>query len=84
MDVREVVETNSFACPDQETWWQQMRKTARECFELITEPLALQLFKEQVLCDLQPFTSPGGIQFSKTVCYVSGSKPVSVQIHTPA
>ncbi len=52
-----------------------MKKAVRENFELVSDPYALKRFKEQVFVELQPFLSPEGIQFNKTVCFVFGRKP---------
>ena len=70
------VETISFASPDAETWWQQMKQAAREYFEQVSDPITLESFKEQVFVDLQQFQYPEGIRSSKTVSFACGTKPI--------
>jgi SAM-dependent methyltransferase len=75
-DIHMHVETVELVSPDEETWWRQMRQAASEYFEQIPEEGAepLERFKEQVFANLQPFKSPEGIRFSKTVHFAFGTK----------
>ena len=74
-DVRVTVETDTFASPDAETWWQQMRRAASRYFKQVTDPLRLEEFKQHVYADLGEFHRPEGICFNKTVAYALGRKP---------
>lgn len=65
------VETTTFACPNEATWWRQMKQAAREYFAEMPE---LERFKEQIFADLGQFQSPKGIHFDKTVGYAFGTK----------
>ncbi len=77
IDVHVHVEAVEFVSPDEETWLRQMRQAANDYFKQIPEedPDTLARFKEQVFADLQPFTSPEGIRFTKTVQFAFGTKP---------
>jgi hypothetical protein len=70
------VETTDFVSPDADTWWRQMKQAANEYFRQISDPSMLESFKGQVFGDLQQFQYPEGIQFSKTVSFIFGTKPV--------
>ncbi len=65
----------SFASPDPETWWLQMRRAARENFEMVDDAQTLESFKELVLIDLQQHQTADGIGFTKTVAFIIGTKP---------
>lgn len=70
------VETASFVSPDAETWWRQMKRAASGYFKQVSDPDALESFKEQVFVDLQEHQYPEGIRFSKTVSFAFGTKPI--------
>jgi SAM-dependent methyltransferase len=70
------VETKSFVSPDAETWWRQMKQAASGYFKQVSDPNALESFKEQVFVDLQEHRYPEGIRFSKTVSFAFGTKPI--------
>ena len=70
------VETTKFVLPDAEIWWRQMRQAASEYFRQISDPNALENLKQQVLADLRNFQYSEGIQFSKTVTFAFGIKPM--------
>ena len=70
------VETTHFMLPDAETWWRQMRQAASDYFKQITDSNTLEIFKRQVLVDLQEFHFPEGVRFSKTVSFAFGTKPM--------
>ncbi len=75
-NIRVYREMTDFVSPDADTWWEQMKRAAREYFMLVSDPWMLEDFRKQVFADLRPFTCPEGIRFSKTVSFAFGTKPV--------
>jgi ubiquinone/menaquinone biosynthesis C-methylase UbiE len=74
-DIRVYVETTDFVSPDEENWWRQMAHAVRPCLRRVSDPAALESFKEQVVADLQQVQHPEGIRFSKTVSFAFGTRP---------
>jgi len=75
-NIRVYVETTDFVSSDVDTWWRQMKQAANEYFWQISDPIALEGFKEKIFIDLRQFQYPEGIRFSKTVSFAFGTKPI--------
>lgn len=73
-NIRVHVVKENFVLPDGDSWWRQMQHSAYEYFELISHSAKLEAFKKQVFSELEQFRTEAGIQFSKTVAFVFGTK----------
>jgi ubiquinone/menaquinone biosynthesis C-methylase UbiE len=73
-NIRLHVETATLVSPDAETWWQQMKRAAREYFEQVPDMIELERFKEQVFADLEAVHFPDSIRFNKIVSFAFGAK----------
>lgn len=77
-DIRCYTEQADFSSPDENTWWEQMRRAGWAWYLADLKKFSLEkykLFKEKVFEDLQSCKSSVGIIFSKSVIFTSGYKP---------
>lgn len=70
-NIRVQVETDTFVSSSMVNWWRQMKSAAGDYFKKMPE---LEGLKERILADLEPFQSPQGVHFVKTVGYAFGTK----------
>jgi ubiquinone/menaquinone biosynthesis C-methylase UbiE len=73
-EIKTIKEEMAFVSTDKEEWWRQMQNLGWDDIFLNIKPNQLQVIKQAIFEELQPYQHADGLHFTKRVFFIIGVK----------